>query len=71
MSKHWRVVKNIVEVQEGAVSENEDCYGTFKKLVRNSEYSKSDNFKKLSVLAQLLSFLDKENTCKSKYQIKR
>ena len=33
------------------------CHGTFKKLVRNSEFSRSDNFKKLSVLAQVLSFL--------------
>ena len=29
--------------------EYEDCYGTFQKLVRNSEYPKSDNFKELSV----------------------
>ena len=27
----------------------------FEKLVRNSEYSKSDDFKKLSVLAQIIS----------------
>ena len=31
-----------------------------KKLVRDYEYSKSDNFKKLSVLAQILSFLYKK-----------
>ena len=31
-------------------NEQEDCYGTFKKLVRNSECSKSDNSKKLSVI---------------------
>ena len=43
-------------VDEGTVNEHEDCYRAFKKLVRNSEYSKSDNFKKLSVLAQILSF---------------
>ena len=30
-------------------NEHEDCYGTFQKLVRNSEYPKSDNFKELSV----------------------
>ena len=41
---------------EGAVSEYEDCYGTFMKFVRNSDYSKSDNFKKLSALAQILPF---------------
>ena len=29
------------------------------KLLRNSQYSKSDNFKKLSILAQILSFLSK------------
>ena len=29
-------------------SEHEDCYEAQKKLVRNSEYSKSDNFNKLS-----------------------
>ena len=29
----------------------------FRKLVRNSEYSKSDDFKNLSVVAQTLSFL--------------
>ena len=40
----------------GAANGHEDCYGTFKKLVRNSEFSRSDNFKELSVLAQILSF---------------
>ena len=44
-------------VQQGTGSEHEDWYETFKKLVRNSEYSKSDNVKKLSVLVQSLSFL--------------
>ena len=29
------------------------------ELARNSVYSKSDNFKKLSVVAQILSFLSK------------
>ena len=37
-------------------SEHEDCYETFEKLVRNSEHSKSDNFKKLSALAKILRF---------------
>ena len=41
------------EVEKGTVSEHEDCFGTFKKLVRNSECSKSDDFKKLSVLARM------------------
>ena len=40
------------------MSEHEDCHGTFKKLVKNSEYSKSDNFKKLSVLAQILFLIN-------------
>ena len=29
----------------------------FKRLVGSSEHSKPDNFKKLSILAQILSFL--------------
>ena len=58
--EHWTVCKNIVlKFSRGKRSKHEDCFGTFKKLVRNSEYSKSDNFKKLSVLAQILSFLQK------------
>ena len=44
-------------VLDMARHEHGDCYATFKKLVRNSEYSKSDNFKKLSVLAQIRSLL--------------
>ena len=44
-------------LQQGTGREHEDCYGTFKNLARNSEYSKSDNFKKLSVLAQSLILL--------------
>ena len=31
----------------------------FKKLLRNSEYSKSDDFKNLKVLAQTVKFSDK------------
>ena len=49
------------KVQEGTASEHEDCYGTFKKL----EFSKSVNFKKLSVLAQILSFLQKNMCCQN------
>ena len=37
-------------------SKHEDCYGDFKKIVRNCDFQKSDNFKKLSVLAQILGF---------------
>ena len=44
-------------------TENEICFGTFKKLARNSEYSKSDDFKKLSVLTQILCFMEKNDTC--------
>ena len=43
--------------QEGTGSEHEDVHEACKKLVRNSENSKSDNFKKLLVLAQIRSFL--------------
>ena len=41
------------------VFEHEDRYETFNKLVRNFEYSNFENCKKLSVLAQILSFLQK------------
>ena len=34
-------------VYEDTSSRYEDCRGTWKKLLRNSEYSNSDNFKKL------------------------
>ena len=47
-------MKELVLKFEGTGSEHESCYGTFKKLVRNSEYSKSENFKKLTVLAKFL-----------------
>ena len=59
MPEHRKVVKKniVLKIQTGALNEHEDCYGTFEKLVRNSEFSRSDNFKKLSVLAQILSFL--------------
>ena len=43
----------------GSGSEREDCYGTFEKLIRNSEYSKTDNLKKLSVLGPNSLFLMK------------
>ena len=48
MCRHWKGFK-----KDGRDSEHEDCYETFKKLVRNFEYSKSDSFKKPSVLAQI------------------
>ena len=62
MSKHWKRLKNhektlFRNVPGGTGSINEEFYGQFKKLIRNSEYSKSDNFKKLSVLGQIRSFL--------------
>ena len=58
MCKHWTAFRHsVMKFDEGRRSEHKDCYGTFKRLVRNPEYSKSDNFKKLSVLAQILSFL--------------
>ena len=36
--------KIVLKFHKGAISEHEDCYGTFMKLARNSEYSKSHNF---------------------------
>ena len=36
-------------VHEATGSEHEDCHGTAKKLVRNFEYWKYNDFKKLSV----------------------
>ena len=55
MSKHWKSLKNIASNVHGRTGgKHEECRGTFKKLVRNSKYSKSENFKKLSVLAQIL-----------------
>ena len=38
-------------------SEHEGCYQTIKKLVRNSENSKSAAFENISVLVQVHSFL--------------
>ena len=50
--------KNIVfECSRGTGGEHEDRYENFKKLIGNSEYSKFDNLKKLSGLAQIFSFL--------------
>ena len=43
-------------VHEGTGSEQKYCYGPFQKLVRNSEYSKSNKLKKPSVLPNVLSF---------------
>ena len=47
-------------VHAGTVREHEYCYGASKKLLRNSQYSKSDNFKKVSVQGEILSFLFQE-----------
>ena len=41
----------VMKVLDVPSSGHEDYYGTLKKVVRNSGYSKSDNFKKLPVLA--------------------
>ena len=38
-------------------SEHQDFSGNFMKLEGNPEYSKSDSFKKLSVLSQILRLL--------------
>ena len=43
-------------------SGHEDCYGTFKKLVINSKYSKSDNFNRLQDWPKLLVSY-KKNLC--------
>ena len=52
MFKHWKSLKILfLNVQEGTGSEYKDCCGIYKKLVSNYEFSKSDNFKKLPVLA--------------------
>ena len=42
-SKHWEGFSKAFfwNVYERTRSEHEDCYGTFKKLARNSEYSKN------------------------------
>ena len=39
-------------------TKREDCYGTRKKVVINSKYSKSDNSKRLSVLVEILRFFE-------------
>ena len=60
MSKHWKsFVKRSFEtfMIGGSGSKHGECYGAFKNLVRNSEYFKSKNLKKLSILAQILGFL--------------
>ena len=36
----------VLNVRKGTGSIREDCYGTFKKLVRNSTDSRSDNFQR-------------------------
>ena len=43
--------------QVGRVVNMKTAMERFKKLIRNSQYSNSDNSKRLSVLAQILSFL--------------
>ena len=46
-------------VHERTGCKHQVCYSTLNKLLRNSDYSKSENFRKLSVMAQILSFLPK------------
>ena len=58
MSKSWEGLKEeFWKFYEGIGGEREERYGTFKELVRNSEYSKSDNFGKFLALAPILTFL--------------
>ena len=60
-SSSGNAAKNIVlKYSQRTGSGHEECYKTFKKLVRNTEYSKSDNFKILSTLAYILKFLMKK-----------
>ena len=43
MSKLWKSFKNIVsKCLWGTESKHEECFVTFKELVRNSEHSKSE-----------------------------
>ena len=61
MSKHWKSFKKYCF--EMFTGEQEVNTKSVLELVTNSEYSKSENFKKLSVLAhQILSLLSKD-TC--------
>ena len=60
MSKHWNSFKKYCF--DMFTEEQEVNTKSVLELVRNSEYSKSENFKKLSVLAQILSLLSKD-TC--------
>ena len=61
MSKPWKgLKKHFFEMfmrPQGQVVNMKAVTGAFNKLIRNSEYSKSDNFMKLSVLAQILCYL--------------
>ena len=52
--------------QDGTGSKYDDCCGTFKKPVRNPEYSKVDHSKKLSILAAITRFYAK-STCTDSY----
>ena len=58
MSKHWKGCKNIVlNVHELTINEHKDYYEICKRLVRITEHSNPENFKKPSVLSQILRFL--------------
>ena len=60
MFKHWKSFKKYCF--EMFTEEQEVNTKSVLELVRNSEYSKSENFNKLSALAQTLSPLSKD-TC--------
>ena len=49
----------LLSAHEGT-GRQKDYHGAFKKLVRNSEFSKSDNSKNLSVLGQSLVYFKRE-----------
>ena len=62
MSKDWKSFRN--DRFEMFTGEREVNTKSAMKLVRNSQYSKSNDFKKLSVLARILNFFSKD-TCSS------
>ena len=56
MSKRWKGCKNkVLNVHELTISK--DYHETLKRHVRITEHSNPENFKKPSLLAQILSFL--------------
>ena len=66
MEKPYRAFRNVESFEtgffdakrsQGIDNSLKDCYETLEKLVRSAEHPKSDNFKKLSILDQMLIFL--------------